>query len=188
MPRYYEFDVGIRDIEPRIWRRFFLRSTATFAQLHLAIQDAFGWQDYHLWECRLPRPLDRVLAGTPIGDGDDWGRPTPDGRQVKLNTYFTGKRVLEWCEYEYDFGDAWLHDVKLVGLHTIKESFRRRLVGGARACPPEDAGGVGGYERCVHFLATGVDIWGEEDLIGEWIGDWGPEVFDLDATRQRFDL
>lgn len=187
MPRYYEFEVTIQENEPRISRRFLLRTPSTFAHLHQAIQESFGWQDDHLWECRLPRPLNRVLAGSPNYDGDDWGRPTPDGRQVKLNTYFMGKRCLEWCEYEYDFGDSWVHDIKLIGIHSMKETFKRRLLDWRRACPPEDAGGVGGYERCVHFLTTGTDIWDEPEVIGPWIGDWRPEAFDLDAARARFD-
>ena len=38
MPRYYEFEVSLQELQPRIWRRFLLRTTATFAQLHQAIQ------------------------------------------------------------------------------------------------------------------------------------------------------
>lgn len=187
MPRYYEFEVTIQEIEPRIRRRFLLRTLSTFAHLHDAIQVSFGWQNYHLHEFRLPRPLDRVLAGTAGLDNDDWERRTPDGRKVKLNSYFVGKWALEWCEYEYDFGDSWVHEVKLIGVHSIKETFKRRLLDGARACPPEDAGGSGGYDRCVHFATIGTDIWDEPDVIGPWLGDWQPEAFDLDTARARFD-
>lgn len=187
VPRYYEFEVTLQEIEPRIWRRFLLRTTTSFAHLHDAIQDAFGWEDYHLWEFRLPRPIGRVLAGCPSQDGDDGGRPPPDGRAVKLNTYFTGESRLEWCEYEYDFGDSWIHDVKLVGVHSLPEAFKRRLLDGARACPREDSGGVGGYDRCVHFVSTGEDVWDEPEVIGLWIGDWDPEAFDCELARARFD-
>jgi len=54
IPRYYEFEVSLQEIQPRIWRRFLLRTTSTFTHLHDAIQDCFGWQDDHLWEFRLP--------------------------------------------------------------------------------------------------------------------------------------
>ena len=43
MPSYFELDVSLQDIQPRIWRRLLLPNTATFAQLHVAIQDSFGW-------------------------------------------------------------------------------------------------------------------------------------------------
>ncbi len=121
-----------------------------------------------------------MLAGSPNYDGD--GRPTPDGREVKLNTSFIGKRCPERYEYEYDFGDSWIHDIKLIGIHSMKEAFKRRLLDGNRACPPA---GVGGYERCVHFLTTGTDIWNEPGVIEPWIGDWRPETFELDTAGSR---
>ena len=37
MPTYFEFEVSLQGIKPRIWRRFQLRATATFADLHWAI-------------------------------------------------------------------------------------------------------------------------------------------------------
>ena len=46
MPRYFEFDVALQEIQPRIWRRFLLRTTSSFAHLHMAIQESFGWKDY----------------------------------------------------------------------------------------------------------------------------------------------
>ena len=63
MPKYYEFEVSLQEIQPRIWRRFLLRNTATFAQLHQAIQQSFGWQERHLWEFRLPTHQGRPIAG-----------------------------------------------------------------------------------------------------------------------------
>lgn len=130
MARYYEFEVSLQELQPRIWRRFLLRTTATFAQLHQAIQQSFGWQESHLWEFRLPMFRGQPIAGLPGGEAYD--RPTPDAKTVKLNTYFTGKRVVEWCEYLYDFGDDWTHDVKLIAVHSDKESFKQRLLDGAR--------------------------------------------------------
>ncbi len=187
MPRYYEFEVTLQDIEPRILRRFLLRTTATYAQLHQAIQCAFGWQDCHLYMFRLPGPTPRILAGSPLDGGGDDGHPTPDARKAKLNAYFVGTWAREWCEYEYDFGDSWVHEVKLIGIHADKASFKRRLLDGARACPPEDCGGPPGYERCVQYIATGEDVWGEPDELGAWLGEWEPDGFDFAAACARFD-
>ncbi len=63
MPNYFELDVSLQDIQPRIWRRLLLPSTATFMQLHEAIQDSFGWQQSHLWEFRLPTIDGQPIAG-----------------------------------------------------------------------------------------------------------------------------
>lgn len=186
MPRYYEFEVALQEIQPRIWRRLLLRTTATFADLHKAIQDSFGWMNYHLWEFRLPTWQGRPIAGLP--GGEEYDRPTPDAKRVKLNTYFTGKRVVEWCEYAYDFGDDWIHDVKLVAVRSEKESFRRRLLQGDRACPPEDCGGTRGYERMVHYVQTGEDRDGDEGVdLGSWLNGWRPDGFDLAAAKAAFD-
>lgn len=186
MPRYYEFEFSLQDIQPRIWRRFLLRTTATFAQLHQAIQVSFGWLDYHLWEFRLPTYEGRPIAGLP--GGEDYGRPTPDAKGVKLNSYFSGKRVVEWCEYNYDFGDDWTHDVKLVAVRSDKEAFKRRLLNGERAGPPEDCGGPPGYERMVVFLETGEDVYDDEPgTLAAWLGDWRPDAFELEAVKTAFD-
>ena len=188
MPRYLEFAVTLQEIQPQIWRRFLLRTTSSFAHLHMAIQESFGWQNYHLWEFRMPTFEGRPIAGVPADGDEDYGRPTPDGRRVKLLDYFSGKRVTEWCEYVYDFGDDWVHDVKLVRVVSDKEAFKRRLLGGERSGPPEDCGATPGYQRMVHFLDTGEDPYDDPGVdLRAWLGDWRPDAFDLDATRATFD-
>ena len=76
MPRYYEFDVTIQDIEPRIWRRFFLRTTSTFPlwsgrpasyltgppQIRACAIDALGSLDYR-FASRICRDRGRSLGG-----------------------------------------------------------------------------------------------------------------------------
>ena len=185
MPRYYEFHVAVQDSRPRVWRRFLLRTTSTFAHLHRAIQDSFGWNESHLWEFRLPTLRGRPIAGLP--GGEEYNRPTPDARDVKLNSYFTGKRVVEWCEYHYDFGDDWVHDVKLVGVVSDTQAFRRRLLDGEWSGPPDDCGGVHGHARMVHFRRTGEDLAGDApEELATWLGDWDVEA-DLDRIKVAFD-
>lgn len=183
MPKYYEFEVSLQEIQPRIWRRFLLRTTATFAQLHQAIQASFGWLECHLWEFRLPTHQAVPIAGLPGGD-----RPTPDAKTVKLNSYFTGKRAVEWCEYLYDFGDDWTHDVKLIAVRSDEETFKRRLLDGDRAAPPEDCGGTPGYERMVHFVETGEDAYDEDpEELAAWLDGWRPDAFELVEAKADFD-
>ena len=50
MARYFDLEVSLLEIEPRIWRRFLIHSEANFMNLHCAVQQAFGWQDCHLYE------------------------------------------------------------------------------------------------------------------------------------------
>lgn len=188
MPGYFEFEVSLLEIRPRIWRRFLLRDTATLRQLHEAIQVAGPWQGYHLWEfCELGRPH-RVIAGLPDDEADE---PIPDGRRIKVRNYFL--RPGDRCLYRYDFGDDWEHEVQLRNIVVLPETFRRRLIGGERAFPPEDCGSVPGYFECLAAVGAyryprgeeGPDV---EDLAERrvWLGDWTPE-FDMETIRKKFD-
>lgn len=176
MPSYYEFDVSLQEIEPRIWRRFQLAEDATFLDLHEAVQTACGWENSHLFVFRGEDGGD--IAGIPTDD--DWGEPIPDAATVRLAHFFDRQRQ---CLYEYDFGDSWLHDVRLERVAKLPQRFHRRLVDGARAFPPEDCGGLPGYEDCFHVAGGGDD---PEGLSG-WLGGWDPERFDLDRVRGLFD-
>ena len=57
-----------------------------------------------------------------------------------------------------------------------------RDLAGERACPPEDVGGVPGYEQFLGAIKDPKHPQHEEYL--EWIGgDFDPEAFDLDAIN-----
>jgi hypothetical protein len=176
MARYFEFEVSLRDIKPRIWRRFLIAEKARFVDLHEAIQDACGWLNCHLFAFYDRKG--RSIAGLP---DDEYGEPDPDARKVALTAYF-GEGVEKVCRYEYDFGDSWEHDVKLAREVELPEKFGRKLLDGARAFPPEDCGGIGGYEECVRVARGGKDREG----LREWMGDWDPERFDLWETARHF--
>lgn len=184
---FYDFEVSLADIEPRIWRRFLLSSDATFADLHHAIQDSFGWEDSHLWEFMEPAPGEGIIAGVPGDDFDEYD-DTPDAETVSLSTFFGEKGGRKECLYIYDFGDGWYHHVLLKRKVSDSGDFMRKLLGGERACPLEDSGGVPGYERIVEFLATRTDPDGEnaEDF-AEWVGEWRPDDFDLKDFQEVFD-
>ena len=187
MPSYLEFEVTIQGIKPRLWRRFQIAEGATFGDLHRAIRDSFGWYGGHLWEFRDSRQ--RTLAGFVNdfleGFADGFEEPTPDAEEVKLAGYFAKARS---CSYVYDFGDDWRHAVKLRERVSSPERFHRRLLAGRRACPPEDCGGLPGYERFVSVVEDGVDPW-EEDVadLKEWLGEWEPSAFDLKSRKRIFD-
>ena len=98
-----------------------------------------------------------MLAGpgtSELGYGDD---EIPDAWSVRLKQYFKGS--TRTCRYVYDFGDDWVHAVKLRPRVDSAERFQRRLVAGSRAAPKEDCGGVDGYWRLVELAETGNDPW-----------------------------
>src|SRR5690606_23542667 len=85
--------------------------------------------------------------------------------------------------YEYDFGDGWEHSVELEQVKPAERGVRYpRCTAGARACPPEDVGGIYGYAEFVAALADPQHEEHEHYL--EWIGPYDPDVFDPNrATR-----
>jgi len=190
MPNYFDFEVFILETEPRIWRRFLVPEKATFAKLHEAIQHAFGWEDCHLWQFsalagKSGPSHEEPIAGVPEISGS--GDPVPDAKKVKLVSYFKDSRAGQQLLYRYDFGDCWDHEVKLHGIVSDKLTFHRRLLDGDRACPPEDCGGIDGYQRMVHFVQTGKDLWDDDpEGLKEWIGNWKPDNFSLKTAKSRF--
>lgn len=52
--------------------------------------------------------------------------------------------------YAYDYGDGWEHDIKLK--HVKKLGPKVELIGGEGCCPPDDCGGMGGYEQMLEEL------------------------------------
>lgn len=197
MPEYFEFEVSLLDIQPRIWRRFLIHKEATFEELHQAIQDACRWTNSHLYVFRDGRLTANgpEIAGIPCDDRFEGGPPpTTDATIIKLTDYFdcAGPRTII---YEYDLGDFWEHEVRLTKCVKMPERFKRRLLAGERAFPPEDCGSTPGYEECLESLeykkspSPDIDKYEKEELESrlEWLGDWEPEGFDLKVVKGMFD-
>jgi hypothetical protein len=87
--------------------------------------------------------------------------------------------------YEYDFGDGWVHEVEIQAVELLDEQRNAWPIclAGANACPPEDVGGLGGYED---FLAAIVDPSHEEHgAMWRWSGGpFDPRGFDVNAANR----
>jgi Plasmid pRiA4b ORF-3-like protein len=180
VPAYLQFRIELHDVQPAIWRRFLIRPDATFAELHDAIQAACGWKNSHLY-CFYPKAVGpKPLAGVP--DEDYPGMP--EAERVRLDTHFGSNRR---CLYLYDFGDGWEHEVSLEETSELPAVFERKLIDGARAFPPEDCGGVSGYEDCAALIAKGKPTSPDERAYRKWLGRWEPERFELEKVARQFD-
>jgi len=187
MPTYLDMEVSLLGIKPKIWRRFLIQSTASFQHLHDAIQAACGWWDYHLFQFQASRRGGSIARAD---YEDPWDEDSvPVAKRVKLSSYFRERG--DSCLYVYDFGDDWHHLVTLKKVVELPEKFRRRLLAGARSFPPEDCGGIWGYEHCLKALGILEPEQDDdsEDLAQrkEWLGDWQPEAFSLAEVKSHFD-
>ena len=187
---YYDFEVSLQGIKPRIWRRFLLRKNSTFHELHDTIQKACGWQNYHLFDFRPVGSQER-LAVSRYDEPYDEDDVAPVAGAVRIDSFFhaPGDR----CIYVYDFGDDWEHLVELKGTERLPSQARRKLIGGERAFPPEDCGSIPGYYQCLEaFRITDAELERldedqREDLLSvrKWFGDWAPGRFDFEATAKE---
>ncbi len=104
-----------------------------------------GWKGYHLHAFEV----DDVTYGV---QDDEFPDSTISEEGVTLRTIAPG--VGETFRYQYDFGDNWQHLARLERLVPFtREALVPHCLDGARACPPEDVGGIGGYAEMLQVLA-----------------------------------
>jgi Plasmid pRiA4b ORF-3-like protein len=149
--------VSLVGAEPKVWRQFLIHKYSTLGDLHKAIQVACGWQDYHLYSFSHKNPADRfgpddsVFAVSPHDEVENYDPEPKYADKLRLTWIFDDHSIGLEIFYLYDYGDGWIHSVKMVGFQKLDEKFRRKLVAGARAFPIEDSGALPGYQRCVDF-------------------------------------
>jgi hypothetical protein len=177
------FRVELSGILPPIWRDILVPAGYSFWDLHVAIQDAMGWLDCHLHEFRIGESgaEDPVLIGIPDDElWDDMPEVQP-GWEIPVLAYLASPG--DQAEYAYDFGDGWMHTVTLVSIETrSKGAHYPQCVAGERACPPEDCGGVHGYQELLEALLEPTHP--EHEAMNQWVQEgWGPELFRADEVR-----
>ncbi len=159
-----QFKIELKNLEPLIWRRILVPSIYNFWDLHVAIQDSLGWQDYHLhhFEIRGKGKHKPESIGIPDFDGASEGfNEAYPGWEISVVSRFNDLGVK--AEYIYDYGDDWRHSVLLEG-YLLKEKNEKypQCIGGERACPPEDCGGIGGYFRLLQILSNPKNMGGRK--------------------------
>jgi hypothetical protein len=179
----YQFEVTLKEIKPPIWRRFQAPGSLTLAQLHDALQIIMGWTDSHLHRF--------IINGQEFGRPDYEERfdenepPLRDERCVRLADLFAV--VPAAFLYEYDYGDSWLHVIVVEWTMPARSDVPYpSCLEGERACPPEDVGGVSGYEELLAVLADPEHE--EHESMRMWAGEdfgspLGAEVFDVEAVN-----
>jgi len=135
-----------------------------------------AWEGYHLHEFEVGGRC----YGEPDPTWSDWD--AEDEAEVRLDQIVTGEGFK--MGYTYDFGDNWEH-VLLVErvLPLDSQQTYPMCIKGKRAVPPEDVGGVWGYEEFLRALKDPdhpehqdyVDWWGEEPF--------DPAAFDREAVN-----
>jgi hypothetical protein len=171
----YQLKVALKGSKPPIWRRIQVPGDINLRRLHLVIQEAMGWYNSHLWQF--------TVGGTDYGDKewDEWGEMA-DASKARLQQLVRSEKAR--FEYLYDFGDSWEHVILVEKILPPEPATRYPLcVTGKRACPPEDCGGIWGYEELLETIQNPDDPEYEEMMA--WLGgEFDPEEFDLEAVNR----
>ena len=189
----YQFKITLKGTKPPIWRRILVPETYTFWDLHVAIQDAMGWEDYHLHEFTLlsPKTGRKVKIGIPSDEDVDYGWEVLAEWNQKIAHYFSSENSK--ADYVYDFGDGWEHSIKLEKILPRETGVAYpRCIDGRGACPPEDCGGIGGYAEFLEAIGDPANELHEDML--DWVGgsfdpdDFDPNDVEFEDPDSRFKL
>ena len=177
-----QFKITLLDTNPAIWRIIQISESCTFWDLHVAIQDAMGWLDYHLHEFRLKsstKPQKNIGVGIPSDDELAEDRPLA-GWKTNVAEYLNFNKTIR---YVYDFGDDWEHKIQFEGRFPKKDGIKYPIcIDGAQACPPEDVGSIPGFYEFLESIKDKNHPEYESSL--EWVGGkYDPNKFNAKKVK-----
>ena len=175
----WQLKITLKGSTPPIWRRILVPGDTSLAKLHRILQLVLGW-----WNCHLHQfTIHGRDFGAPDDDLPEFSNTLEDEKDVKLMDVLHG--VKDRFVYQYDFGDDWLHQI-VVEKVIPREKGKRypACIAGARACPPEDCGGIWGYRNFLKAINDRKHP--EHKAMTEWFGaGFHPEAFDVEAINRQ---
>jgi hypothetical protein len=161
--------IELMHTQPKVWRQVLVPQQINLRSLHEVIQAAMGWEDCHLFEFDC--------NGRYYGEPDEWAeRPIAQARNAKLHAIIPRLPEGEF-RYLYDFGDDWEHRIVVEQSGLPNSNPCPRLLAGEMACPPEDIGGIPGYEALKDAVEGRGDEHGEM-LLEMLDGEFDPYTMD----------
>ncbi|MBU2476142.1 plasmid pRiA4b ORF-3 family protein [Candidatus Micrarchaeota archaeon] len=222
MTKILQLKISLNDVRPAVWRRFLVKDSINFQDLHNVIQIVMGWESYHLFEFKIGNVVitceeegfnpaeasfkkifdspefmkmlekqdlskDTVILDTDkvneIIKNNEKNKPKNNfSMETKINELI--KSAGQKFSYHYDFGDNWKHTINLEKILEKDDSKNySECIAGERACPPEDCGGVSGYEKLLRILKNKNHKEHKEML--EWLGgEFDSENFNINKTNK----
>jgi hypothetical protein len=181
----YVLRASIAESRPRIWRELSVPGDYTLGDLHIVLQIAFKWGNAHLHSFTVNSTEYGIKEIEDMGFDDDHNIVDED--TVCLN--HLGLRPEQKFEYLYDFGDSWLHEIRVSKIIPIGAEDRDlawpHCLEGERAGPLEDSGGIWGYMEMLEVLQNPAHA--EYQEIHEWMGDVDPEYFNREEINAHLE-
>jgi hypothetical protein len=160
--------IDLAGAKPPIWRRVEVPSTLMLDQVHELLQLLFGWYDGHLHRFALgssvwDRDAESFLSGYDLEEGEQEGTPEAE---VRLDEVLAEPGDV--LRYVYDYGDEWLHTLKLEKV-LRQPCARLRVLAGKHEAPAEDSGGIWTWNDDPDLEPLDVDELDED------VAEWGAE-------------
>jgi len=182
MNEIIQLKITLQGTKPLIWRRVLVENSISFFKLHYIIQYAMGWENRHLFEFNI----NGLRIGEPHEDDEGWGGQLIDSLTVTLSSLI--KNTKEKFTYTYDFGDDWVHIIKVEKFLSKDENVNYSLcIDGELNCPPEDCGGVYGFYDLIDKIKNKKHP--EYKELISWLGDnYDHERFDIELVNKGLQL
>jgi hypothetical protein len=151
----HQFLVVLSGTDPLVWRRIQVPERYSFWDLHVAIQDAMGWLDYHLHEFRLLDAAERRVVSIGIPTDDDPENDLSCVAEKSLSTFFNrrGWQSRQRCMYmpSVTTGNTCSHE----GFESADDNRScPRCVAGDRPVSARGCGGIHGYAEFLQIIAA----------------------------------
>ncbi|HEY0968179.1 MAG TPA: plasmid pRiA4b ORF-3 family protein [Opitutaceae bacterium] len=166
--------LSVAGTQPEIWRRLVVRESLWLSRLHDGIQIAFDWFDYQMHVFTVgERRLGNPQAGA---------TPVDDDRDITLAE--AGIPAEGRFSYRYHFGEGWTINGVVEEIRPLAKGERvPACLGGERAGPPEDCGGIEAFHDMLACLQEPNTELGREWR--EWVGpDYDPARCDAAAITR----
>lgn len=173
--RVFTLRLHVVGTSPQVWRRLVVRESMWLSRLHDTIQLVFDWFDYQTHAFNL----DDLRFGNPLKREE---LSIEDDRDVTL-----ADLDLEHHErftYGYHFGEGWQVEIRVEKSEPAQKGVHYPLcIGGERAGPPEDCGGLEAYHDMLACIKEPQSELGREWL--DWLGpDYDPNACDLEKINK----
>jgi hypothetical protein len=170
--------IELKDIDPTIWRRVEVPLTTSLKGLHDVIQAVMPFENYHLFRF----DVGDKRYGIP---NREWHHvhETLNAKNIKLGALVEGG--VSAFSYTYDFGDDWRHSVTIENVTVADPALDYpRFIDGSRRAPPEDVGGIPGFEEFLEALTKARHP--ERKRLTEWYGGpFDPDELNLPVISDR---
>ncbi len=177
--------IELLHLERAVWREVLVPRDISLLDLHEIVQGVMPWDDEHMHEFRVKegRRFVSLIEDPPWDVTREDFEDAEDEEMLDEHLKRKGSKLF----YTYDFGDGWLHEIRLKEMAPASAGTRLRCLEGKGAAPLEDCGGPPGDSRvCELVEARRLGKLDELDEFDEWVPEgYDPDAFDLETANNR---